>query len=63
MESALYEQALTFFDEAILLQPSEIKWHLMKASCLRRTGMSQKALEAYRHTHKLFPTDAECMSE
>ena len=33
----------------------------MVASCHRRTGNYQQALEAYKMIHKKFPENIECM--
>jgi intraflagellar transport protein 88 len=32
----------------------------MVASCHRRTGNYQKALDIYKRTHELFPENVEC---
>lgn len=41
-------------------RPNEIKWQLMMASCLRRSGNYQKAFEMYRQIHARFPENIEC---
>ena len=41
-------------------RPNQVKWHLMIASCYRRSGNYHKALETYQHIHKKFPDNVEC---
>ncbi|MCP9260493.1 Intraflagellar transport protein 88 [Dirofilaria immitis] len=38
------EKAATYFERASIMEPNEIKWQLMMASCLRRSGNYQKHL-------------------
>lgn len=38
----MYETAAPFFELAAQVQPQEVKWHLMVASCFRRTGNQQQ---------------------
>ena len=38
----MYEKAAPFFELAAQVQPQEVKWHLMVASCFRRTGNRQQ---------------------
>ncbi len=44
----------------IFLRPGEIKWHLMVASCYRRSGDYTAALEKYKWIHQHFPDDVDC---
>lgn len=46
----------------ILFRPGEVKWQLMVASCYRRSGNYQRALETYRAIHRKFPDNMECES-
>lgn len=46
---------LYFFD-----RPAQVKWQLMIASCYRRSGNYQQALETYKKIHKRFPDNIEC---
>lgn len=39
---------------------SKVKWRLMVASCFRRMGNYQKALELYEHIHVQYPENLEC---
>ncbi|CAH8553923.1 unnamed protein product [Heterobilharzia americana] len=43
------------------MQPNQIKWQLMIASCHRRSGNYQQALETYRIIHQKFPENTECL--
>ena len=47
----MYETAAPFFELAAQVQPQEVKWHLMVASCFRRTGNQQQV------STKAFPCD------
>nr|XP_057939067.1 intraflagellar transport protein 88 homolog isoform X2 [Doryrhamphus excisus] len=39
VQTQLYEKAIQYFERAILVQPSEVRWQLMVASCYRRSGL------------------------
>lgn len=41
-------------------RPNQVKWKLMIASCHRRSGNYQHALETYKSIHKKFPDNVEC---
>ena len=41
-------------------RPAQVKWQLMVASCHRRSGNYQQALDTYKHIHKKFPDNVEC---
>jgi intraflagellar transport protein 88 len=47
-----YEQAIEYFERAALVQPGEVKWRLMVASCFRRQGNFPKALQLYQKIHE-----------
>ncbi|KAM3720930.1 Intraflagellar transport protein [Dirofilaria immitis] len=55
------EKAATYFERASIMEPNEIKWQLMMASCLRRSGNYQKAFELYQQIHRQFPESIECL--
>ncbi|EJD75140.1 OSM-5 protein [Loa loa] len=55
------EKAATYFEKASIMEPNEIKWQLMMASCLRRSGNYQKAFELYQQIHGRFPENIECL--
>ena len=51
-----------FFERAALIQPAEVKWLLMVASCYRRAANYQRALAKYKEIHIKFPDNVECES-
>uniref|UniRef100_A0A3Q0KMH1 Putative tetratricopeptide repeat protein 10, tpr10 n=1 Tax=Schistosoma mansoni TaxID=6183 RepID=A0A3Q0KMH1_SCHMA len=61
IESQFCEKAIAYFERASLMQPNQIKWQLMIASCHRRSGNYQQALETYRIIHRRFPENIECL--
>ena len=56
-----YEKAVTYFERAAQIQPQEVKWKLMVASCHRRSGDYALAFEIYRAIHSDFPENVECL--
>jgi uncharacterized protein HemY len=44
----MYDQAIEYFERAAIVQPSEVKWRLMVASCYRRLGDFHRAFELYQ---------------
>jgi len=61
IEMQVAEKAIVYFERAALLQPDDVKWQLMIASCFRRSGNYHKALETYRTVHRRFPENVECL--
>eukprot|EP00762_Andalucia_godoyi_P000571 ANDGO_05212.mRNA.1 UDP-N-acetylglucosamine--peptide N-acetylglucosaminyltransferase len=61
VKSEVYEKAMAFFERASEIQPHEVKWKLMVASCLRRIGSYQPAKKLYEDIHKQHPENAECL--
>jgi len=57
----MYEKAVTYFERAAQIQPTEVKWKLMVASCHRRSGDYALAFEIYRAIHSDFPDNIECL--
>ena len=55
------EKAIGYFERAALMQPDDVKWQLMIASCYRRSGNYHKALETYKIIHRKFPENIECL--
>ncbi|XP_077154487.1 intraflagellar transport protein 88 homolog isoform X2 [Ranitomeya variabilis] len=55
------EKAVKYFERAALVQPTQVKWQLMLASCHRRSGNYQKALDKYKEIHQKFPDNVECL--
>ncbi|XP_006822667.1 intraflagellar transport protein 88 homolog [Saccoglossus kowalevskii] len=61
IDSQFCEKAIHYFERAAVIQPTQSKWQLMIASCHRRSGNYQQALETYKHIHKKFPENIECL--
>eukprot|EP00795_Rhopilema_esculentum_P017362 gene17362-8954_t len=61
VDAQFVEKAMHYFERAALVQPNEVKWQLMVASCHRRTGNYQLALDAYKTIHRKFPENIECL--
>ncbi|CEP03482.1 unnamed protein product (mitochondrion) [Plasmodiophora brassicae] len=61
VKSELYESAILFFQRAAEIEPGEIKWKLMVASCYRRMGAMEKALQLYKRIHSQEPDSVECL--
>ncbi|KAL5010279.1 hypothetical protein ScPMuIL_012584 [Solemya velum] len=61
IDSQFCEKAIHYFERAAIVQPGQVKWQLMIASCHRRSGNYQQALETYKHIHKKFPDNVECL--
>ncbi|CAF0943555.1 unnamed protein product [Rotaria sordida] len=61
IEAQYPEKAVEFCAQAALVKPGEIKWHLMVASCHRRSGDYAAAIEKYKWIHQHFPDDTDCI--
>ncbi|XP_024919372.1 intraflagellar transport protein 88 homolog isoform X3 [Cynoglossus semilaevis] len=61
IETQFCEKAIQYFERATLIQPTQVKWQLMVASCYRRSGNYQKALGTYKDIHRKFPENVECL--
>ncbi|XP_029458373.1 intraflagellar transport protein 88 homolog [Rhinatrema bivittatum] len=61
VDTCFFEEAIQYFERAALIQPTQVKWQLMVASCHRRSGNYQKALETYKEIHRKFPDNIECL--
>ncbi|XP_055216132.1 intraflagellar transport protein 88 homolog isoform X22 [Gorilla gorilla gorilla] len=59
IDTQFWEKAIQYFERASLIQPTQVKWQLMVASCFRRSGNYQKALDTYKDTHRKFPENVE----
>uniref|UniRef100_A0A915D2D8 Intraflagellar transport protein 88 homolog n=1 Tax=Ditylenchus dipsaci TaxID=166011 RepID=A0A915D2D8_9BILA len=55
------EKAVNYFEKAALMEPNNIEWHLLIASCQRRSGNFQRALQLYKQIHRRFPNNVECL--
>lgn len=56
-----YEKAVEYFERAAQVQPKEVKWRLMVASCYRRMNLFQQALDMYENIHRDHPDNIECL--
>ncbi|XP_060785593.1 intraflagellar transport protein 88 homolog isoform X2 [Neoarius graeffei] len=61
IDTQFCEKAIQYFERATLIQPNRVVWQLMVASCYRRSGNYQRALETYKDIHRKFPENAECL--
>ena len=61
VKSELYEKAVEYFERASEIQPGEVKWRLMVASCFRRLANVRRAVEVYEDIHARHPENLECM--
>ncbi|XP_038617721.1 intraflagellar transport protein 88 homolog isoform X2 [Tachyglossus aculeatus] len=61
IDTQFCEKAIQYFERAALIRPTQVKWQLMVASCYRRSGNYQKALDTYKEIHKKFPENVECL--
>ena len=61
LDTQFPDKAVNYFEKAALLEPDNIKWQHLMASCQRRSGNFQKALELYKQIHRKFPTNVECL--
>ncbi len=44
MDSQFADKAIVFFERAALIQPTQVNWQLMVASCHRKTGKAKLIL-------------------
>lgn len=61
METQFADKAIHYFERAALIQPTQINWQLMVASCYRKIGNYQQALQCYKEIHKKFPENVDCL--
>lgn len=61
IDSQFCEKAIQYFERASIIQPSQVKWQLMVASCHRRSGNYQQSLDTYKSIHRKFPENIECL--
>ena len=54
-------QALRFFQLGMLIEPSQLRWHLLVASCHRRAGNYSAALQLYHAAHRRFPDHVDTL--
>ena len=60
VKNEVYEKAMTYFERASQIQPNEIKWQLLVASCFRRIGAFPQAKKMYEDIHRKHPDNIEC---
>ncbi|XP_065350191.1 intraflagellar transport protein 88 homolog isoform X2 [Cloeon dipterum] len=60
-EMQVPEKAVQHYERAALAQPTEPRWPLLIASCLRRSGNHQEALRHYQAVLQKFPDNLECL--
>eukprot|EP00758_Cryptobia_borreli_P004316 Tbor_TRINITY_DN4305_c0_g1::TRINITY_DN4305_c0_g1_i1::g.7705::m.7705/K16474/IFT88; intraflagellar transport protein 88 len=61
VHNEVYDKALQFFERASQLEPTEVKWQLMTASCHRRRGEYPQAKRLYEEVHRKNPENLECL--
>ncbi len=60
VKAEAYEKAIKYFQRGSQLEPNDIKWLLMIASCHRRTRSYQQAKTLYEEIHRKQPDNVEC---
>ena len=50
-----------YFERAFQIQPREVKWQLMIASCYRRMNLFNEALKVYEDIHAEYPDNIDCL--
>lgn len=61
VKSEMYEKACSFFERASQIQSNEPKWKIMVASCYRRMGNDNRAIDLYKRIHEEFPDNIDCL--
>jgi intraflagellar transport protein 88 len=61
VKNEVYDKAMQFFERASQIQPQEVKWQLMVASCHRRRGEYPQAKRLYEDINKKYPENMECL--
>ncbi|XP_065648615.1 intraflagellar transport protein 88 homolog isoform X2 [Hydra vulgaris] len=61
IDAQFIEKAITYFERAVQVQPLEVRWHLMLATCYRKAGNYAQAMETYKEIHKKFPENLDCI--
>ena len=56
-----FEKAIIYFERAAQIQPKEVKWRLMIASCYRRMNLFNEALRVYEDIHSEDPDNLDCL--
>jgi intraflagellar transport protein 88 len=61
VKNEVYDKAMQFFERASQIQPQEVKWQLMVASCHRRRGEYPQAKRLYEEINRKYPDNMECL--
>ncbi|EPY42100.1 intraflagellar transport protein IFT88 [Angomonas deanei] len=61
VKNEVYDKAIQFFERASQIQPQEVRWPLMIASCHRRRGDVVQAKRLYEQVHRKNPDNVECI--
>ncbi|RNF08211.1 putative intraflagellar transport protein IFT88 [Trypanosoma conorhini] len=61
VKNEVYDKAIQFFERASQIQPLEVRWQLMVASCHRRHGDYAQAKRLYETVHRKYPENMECL--
>ncbi|KAG5475869.1 hypothetical protein CUR178_03582 [Leishmania enriettii] len=62
VKNEVYDKAVQFFERASHIQPQEVRWQLMVASCHRRRGDYAQAKRLYEQVHRKYPDNVECLN-
>ncbi|KAL7470419.1 LOW QUALITY PROTEIN: hypothetical protein ACHAXS_010642 [Conticribra weissflogii] len=57
----MFEKSIFFFQQASLIDPTEVKWGLMVANAQRRIGEHQLGFKVYENLLENFPESIECL--
>ena len=57
----MFEKAILFFERASQIQPKEVKWGLMIASCYRRMNLFNEALKVYEEIYDQNQDNIDCL--
>jgi len=57
----MFEKAIIYFERASQIQPKEVKWGLMIASCYRRMNLFNEALKVYEEIYEENPDNIDCL--
>ena len=57
----MFEKAIQYFERASQIQPKEVKWQLMIASCYRRMNLFNEALKVYEEIYDENPDNIDCL--
>ena len=57
----MFEKAILYFERASQIQPKEVKWQLMIASCYRRMNLFNEALKVYEEIYADHPDNIDCL--